>query len=253
MNYILWDLLGPASWPFWLILAAAAALMFRSDRAHRFARWSALAAVLLVIALGVLPTGNLLMTRLEAAYPRPQHIPGPVRHIVVLGGAEHLLASAASGSLEFSEHGERIAEAVALAERYPSADLWIVGGVSLGQSRRDVDWTADYWVRAGVDSGRVRKIAGTFDTCGNALGISAALPHEPILLVTSGFHLPRALACMKRYGVDAAPYAVDRQGLTPDRLSRIVSFELLDNLDRTQLALHEYVGLLYYRLSGRID
>lgn len=252
MNYFLWNLFGPASWPLWLILVAAAASLIPSPGAREVARSAALLAGLLVVVLAVLPTGFWLMQRLETEYPRPRTLPPAIDHIAVLAGGELLAASDASGALELSAHGDRVSEALALAHAYPQAMLWIVGGVSNGFSRRDVDWAADYWIRAGVEAKRVHRIAGGLDTCGNAAGIARALPGKRILLVTSGFHMPRAMACMRAASVDAVPYAVDRQTWRADTLGAAWSPRLVSNMQRSELALHEYFGLLYYRVTGRL-
>lgn len=247
MNYLIWDLFGPASWPVWLTLLAAVGFLIGSVR---LARWAVMLGALYMIAFAILPTGDWLMHRLESRYPRPAPPPAGIDAIAVLAGAEKLRASAASGSLELGKHGERVGEALTLAQRYPAARVWIVGGIER-DGRRDVDWTADYWRRAGLAPGRIGKIAGTLDTCANARGIAKTLPGQRVLLVTSGFHMPRAMACMKAAGVDAVPYAVDRQSL--GRGFRSFSKDLNDNIARSDAALHEIVGLAYYRLTGRID
>ena len=54
-----------------------------------------------------------------------------------------------------------------------------------------------------------------------------------------------------------------REGLSPDPAARVRVVQMrdlrddhvvdLENADRVDLALHEYVGIAYYRLTGRID
>lgn len=243
LNYLLWALFGPAAWFVWLTLLTAICLF---GGALRSARRVMVFLALWTLLFAILPTGNWLMNRLEAAYPRPTVLPERIDAVAVLAGAERLRASALSGSLELGPHGERVSEALALAQAYPQAKIWIVGGVTHDGSR-DVDWTTDYWRRAGLPQDRIGKITGTFDTCANARGIAAALPAKRVLLVTSGFHMPRAMACMKAAGVNAVAYAVDRQAS-----DREFSPAFIENIERADLALHEYVGLAWYRLSGRL-
>ena len=234
LNYLLWALFGPAAWFVWLTLLTAIFLLCGALRSALAA--SALLA-LWTILFAILPTGNWLMNRLEAAYPRPAALSDRIDAVVVLAGAERLRASALSGSLEFGPHGERASEALALAQAYPQAKVWVVGGVTQDGSR-DVDWTADYWRRAGLPQGRIAKITGTLDTCANARGIAAALPGKRVLLITSGLHMPRAMACMKAAGVDAVAYVVDRQAS-----DRQFSPAYNENIERADLPLHKYVGL----------
>ncbi len=243
LNYLLWTLFGPSAWFVWLGLLTAGSFLVG---ATGLARKIALLLAFWIALFAVLPTGNWLMSRLEAEYPRPATLPKGIDAVAVLAGAEKLRASSLSGALELGEHGERVSEALALAQAYPHAKLWIVGGVAF-QGQRDVDWTADYWQRAGLEAGRIGKIAGTLDTCANAAGIARALPDKRVLIVTSGFHMPRAMACMKVAGVNAVAYPVDRQSS-----DQPFSAAFLSNVMRADLAIHEYVGLAWYQLSGRL-
>jgi uncharacterized SAM-binding protein YcdF (DUF218 family) len=62
-------------------------------------------------------------------------------------------------------------------------------------------------------------------------------------------HLPRAMACFRAAGWEVIPYAADRRGSTgPLEAS---SFRVGENLALADEALHEWLGLAYYRLSGR--
>ncbi len=76
---------------------------------------------------------------------------------------------------------------------------------------------------------------------------------ERVLLVTHAWHMPRALEIFWQAGVDAVPaptaYAhTQRRGkLSEDLLPSAVALN-----DSTQ-ALHEYLGLLWYRLRGFIQ
>lgn len=67
------------------------------------------------------------------------------------------------------------------------------------------------------------------------------------ILVTSGYHMPRAMLAFSRAGYDPIPYPVDFQARGDyDWASLLPSPGSLSIL---QLALHEYVGLAWYNLS----
>jgi uncharacterized SAM-binding protein YcdF (DUF218 family) len=61
--------------------------------------------------------------------------------------------------------------------------------------------------------------------------------------------MPRAVACFRRAGIEPIPYPVDYNLIRPTREapSGLAQLQLVD------LALHEWIGLAYYRLAGRID
>lgn len=248
-NYDLWRLFGPATWPLWLLGAACVCLLLR-DRTGRWLRWGrrlALASFALFVVFAVLPTGYMLIRPLETRFQAAPLAPAP-RDIVVLAGSEALAQSEFAGRPEFTEAGERVMEGAMLARRLPKARLWIVGGIRLpGSSSPDITWTATAWRRLGIESTQIGSIDGTRDTCANAEGVAARGIRHP-LLVTSASHMPRAVACFRKAGIEPRPYPVDYNLVRAGR-SRATSMPA--NLRRLDTALHEWVGLLYYRLSGR--
>jgi len=81
---------------------------------------------------------------------------------------------------------------------------------------------------------------------------SMGYENRPQILVSSGYHLPRAMACFKKQGIAFVPYSVDgisgEQKLYPDDLLLPAPwvFELWD------LLIHEWMGYAIYFLSGKI-
>ncbi len=252
MHYLLWTLFGPASWAFWLILIGTLLLLGRSKRTRSLARLCLALAGITVFVLGILPTGNWLIDRLERMYPLPALENGFDR-IAVLTGAEDLASSEKNGVLQVGEHGERILEALTLANRFPDAEILIIGGVSIRNNDKiDAEWTRDFLIGAGLAPVRIKAIGGSIDTCSNAEKLRNAVGSTRVLLVTSAFHLPRAMACMKHSKVNAVPYGVDFQHSAGRYGAGNVSIDVMANINRADLALHEIIGLAFYRLAGRI-
>jgi uncharacterized SAM-binding protein YcdF (DUF218 family) len=69
---------------------------------------------------------------------------------------------------------------------------------------------------------------------------------EHWLLVTSGYHMPRAIGTFRKVGFPVDAYPVDW------RIGPFVSINTLAlGLTNTDIAMHEWAGLLVYWLSGR--
>ena len=68
------------------------------------------------------------------------------------------------------------------------------------------------------------------------------------LLVTSAFHLPRAMQSFHKQGINPIPWPVDYQSVPAGRWNPT----LHDNLEDLYLGVHEWLGLIGYRLLGRI-
>ena len=75
---------------------------------------------------------------------------------------------------------------------------------------------------------------------------------QRFLLITSGTHMNRSLACFKKAGIIAEPYAVDsRSGSgihTPDKI--IVPDT--DHLNSWDVLFHEWFGMVMYRIAGYV-
>ena len=250
-NYTIWGLFGPATWPWWLAVLAFLTSLPRGAGRRRSRLFGA-AAVAAFVVLAVLPTGYWLAEPLESRFARPAIGNPGIRHIAVLTGAERLAASARSGRPEVSGAAERIIEGAAVARAMPDAALWIVGGVRDRRSPlADVDWTAASWRRLGVPASQIRIVRDTLDTCANASGFAARRPAGELLLVTSALHMPRAVACFRRHGLAPIAYPVDYLNPPVEGAGDLFQPNLIANIERTDAALHEWLGLLLYRLQGR--
>ncbi|MFC3713499.1 YdcF family protein [Sphingoaurantiacus capsulatus] len=245
-NYAIWGLFGPATWPAWLALLALLAGFLKRTRA-RWPRRLLIASLALFIAFGLVPTGDWLARPLETHFPPYDAAMADPAHIVVLAGSEELDASAVAGRPEVGGAGDRLLEAAALAHAHPRATLWIAGGVRR-HGRADVEWARLAWTRLGIAAKRIRIIDHTLDTCANAAGVAARRLSGEILLVTSAMHMPRAVACFEANGVRAAPYPVDYT-IRPSGTGSARS--VIGNLRQVDTALHEWIGLAYYRVRGR--
>jgi uncharacterized SAM-binding protein YcdF (DUF218 family) len=132
-----------------------------------------------------------------------------------------------------------------LARRFPDAQL-VHSGDTAPASQSVV--ARELLLGAGIDPARIVFESRSRNTCGSPRAtreLVRADPAERWLLVTSAYHMPRAVACFRAAGWDVTPYPTDfRRG--PDPLY----FGLVENLDDLDQAAHEWVGLIYYRLRG---
>ena len=78
------------------------------------------------------------------------------------------------------------------------------------------------------------------------------MPGETWVLVTSAWHMPRAVALFRHNGWPVIPDPVDFHtfGTTADWRPNP---DPIAGLARLSIAVREWIGLLAYRLSGRTD
>jgi uncharacterized SAM-binding protein YcdF (DUF218 family) len=247
---IVWSLVGPSG--MFLILVLILAWPSRSQRSWR--RWRRPIVGIILALLMLSPLGTLMLDPLERKYPQ---LPLNTRAsgVILLTGAERLGVSDRAKRPEFGNDADRIIIGRILSEQNPRAILVLVGGIQL-RTARDTEVLARTLVLQGVAPGRIRKINGTTDTCTNAQGVAKSrivAPGERWLLVTSAYHMPRAMACFRAHGVQVTPFPADYKLPRLLTWGDYVASPWLYNLDRLEMASHEWTGLVYYWLTGRID
>lgn len=204
---------------------------------------------------GLSPLPRLLMATLEDRFPQYAE-GGPVAGIVVLGGAELPGITATRGQPAFQEAGERMLALADLSRRYPDAPLVFTGAsnaVWLAPTLTESDTVHLALPMLGVAPGRVTFEGRARNTEENAR-FTAELVHpkpgERWLVVTSAYHMPRAMGCFRTAGFDAVAYPVDFR--TPGGAFDWSAYSSVANgLSDLDLAVREWIGLIVYRITGR--
>ena len=247
-------LLLPTNFLIGLGLLGVAMLATRCARAGR--RLVVLSILGLSIA-GFSPLGNWLLYPLEQRFPAWDDTHGAPDGIIVLGGSIDPDLSEAHGGAVVRSAADRILAASALARRYPDARVIFSGGSAnlIGNDAREADYAATLFESLGIAKARLMMERGSRNTQENAeFSKALATPKsgERWLLVTSAFHMPRAIGLFRKAGFAVEACPVDwRIGGRADLLS--FSVVAGEGLGRTDLGLREWVGLLSYWLTGKID
>jgi uncharacterized SAM-binding protein YcdF (DUF218 family) len=190
---------------------------------------------------------------LEERFPRPAALPEKIDGILVLGGAVEPAISRSRGETVFNGSVVRLLGAVSLARRHPEAKVALIGGeggfvpVGFAEARA----TLGFVVEEGVAPARVileERSRSTHENAVYAKEMIRPQPGETWVLVTSAYHMPRAVGCFGAVDWPVIPYPVDfkvdpKTGLRPD-------FNLLSGLAASTLAGKEWAGLFGYRLMG---
>jgi uncharacterized SAM-binding protein YcdF (DUF218 family) len=105
----------------------------------------------------------------------------------------------------------------------------------------------------GIPQARIIAEGRSRNTVENAvfsLLLAMPQPGERWLLVTSGYHMPRAIGVFRQAGFPVEAYPVDWRTRGPQDALRPFS-TLGGGLERADTAMREWVGLLVYWLTGR--
>lgn len=244
------------SWPVIAVALIAVAAWRGGARRTGMAAGAMTAAL---VALGLLPLGQWLIAGLEARQWARPALTAPVAGIVVLGGGEDVATSEAAGGIpQLNSAGERLTEAVYLARLHPQARIVVSGGrVQLGQvpegAVTGADVMARFLVEQGVAPARILREGRSRNTAENAaFSLAVAQPGdgEQWLLVTSAFHMDRALRSFGRAGWQGIiAWPVDFRA-RDGGIRGGGGWSLARNLMVLSMATREYVGLVAYDLKG---
>ena len=245
-------LLVPLNFISLLICSGAFLVWTRFFRAGRYLL--SFGAVLFVLS-GILPAGNALIAPLEHQFPRPTDIADAPDGIIVLGGAIDPKLSNRYGTAKIEGAANRIVAAVDLARRFPRARIIYSGGnASLTSTAPgEASFARQLFIRLGITPERIEIEDRSRNTAQNAefsKALAQPRPGQRWLLVTSAYHMPRAVGCFRRVGFDVIPYPVDQRARGWKESTFPFAF-ILDNFSITDHAVREWFGLAIYWITGR--
>lgn len=238
-----------------LIAAGIVGLVLLCTRFTRLGSWLVVTSLVLIAIVGLSPLGNVLMIPLEQRFPAWDPSRGPPDGIIVLGGAITPEVSAFRNAVALNEAAERITVAAELARRYPNARIVYSGGSNALVFEGAIE--APFAVRElealGVAHDRITAEEQSRNTIENAVYsrlVAQPKPGERWLLVTSAFHMPRAMAAFRAAGFAVEACPVDWRTRGSLDAARFFG-SLSEGLARTDAAVHEWVGLVAYRITGK--
>ena len=210
-----------------------------------------------VLAAGLSPLATWIILPLEERFPAFRDDGLAVDGVIVLGGAVEAEETLKRGQLTVNEAGERVIALGDLARRYPAAKIVFSGGggTLLFDEPAESAALVRFAATLGIDPGRLILEERSRTTRENALfSLPLAVPKtgERWLLVTSAWHMPRAVGTFRRSGFPVTAYPVDYR--TPGASDARRPFAFAANgLRRLDIAVKEWLGLLAYRLAGYTD
>ncbi len=254
LSKIFWLLVQPLSLAFFLAAAAAVAAICRLRRTAALS--AGLSAVILFLTLYT-TAGNVMLQTLEDKVVRPDGEPDDVRCIIMLGGGIENEVMSGRGGIEFNGAADRYTETLALALSHPNAKILVSGGDGSFSGRYQGEAAAAerFFARSGVDARRLIEENSSRNTYENTQNTKELLTQHGLadcLLVTSAFHMPRSLALFRKAGMAVTPWPVDYR--TSGKVNLAFDFTQPSlNAQNTSTAVREWLGLLGYYATGRID
>jgi uncharacterized SAM-binding protein YcdF (DUF218 family) len=246
--------------PFCLTGMIIGAVLMLFTKRTRLGRGLLLGALALLVVFSNTFVSRALIRPLETQFPPvPELKPGvpppaelaACHYIVVLGGGNGLDPQASANNLLSAAALARITEAVRLARALPDVRLIVSGpgDVALGPTHAEV--LARTAESLGIARQRILKIEDARDTEEEMQAVQRLAAGSRIAVVTSAWHLPRAIALCRSVGFDPVPCPTGYTAHPNDGTHWTDFLWEIDALDRSTLAVREHIGGLWIRLRGK--
>jgi uncharacterized SAM-binding protein YcdF (DUF218 family) len=202
---------------------------------------------------------NLLVRPLERSFPPVFSLtdqpgsPGQtsIKWIVVLGAGDHYTPALPFTTQLRDASLSRIVEAIRLHRQLPGSKLVVSEG-TMYENMSAAEVMARAAQALGVDERDIVLEQQSRDTEESAKFVQSIVGTDPFVLVTSASHMKRSEALFKKQGLNPIAAPTDYESM--NNLTPGVA-DLVPNSSgarKSDLALHEYLGLLWARLRGKI-
>ena len=208
---------------------------------------------LFAILLTTFPIGKMVINHLENRFQVVTVLPKNITGIIVLGGVVDQYLTNNREQIVINGAAERVTEFARLSKLYPKAKLIYTGGSGIlgKQDLKEADFVSPLLKRFNIDQKRILFENQSRNTAENASFTSKIIKptiKQRWIIITSAFHMPRAIGSFRRHNWNVLAYPVDFR--TAVQIEYKLELNFISSLSSFSLAIHEMIGLIFYRLSG---
>ncbi|MCJ7766260.1 MAG: envelope biogenesis factor ElyC [Thiovulaceae bacterium] len=238
------EFLGPLS--IGLVVAASGLYALYSDRL-KTSKILITIAFIWISLMSYGPVSDMLLKPLEQQYPALLATPQEISYVMVLGSGHTSNAKLPISSQLSRTAVVRLSEGIRQYNNLQNAKLVVSGYNGFYDPSSHASMQKRLALSLGVKREDIMMFEEPKDTEDEALAMKARVGSEPFILVTSASHMPRAIRIFTHLGLNpiAAPTDYNAGGKIewlhmPDG----------DGLQRSNLAFHEYYGLIWQWIKG---
>ena len=227
-----------------LLLIAFIYLMFNS---YKKAKFFSFLALLWFALLSFQPVSDAILKPLENAYPSLIETP-KVQYVLVLGSG-HKSDDELSISSQIKMVGiNRLVEGIRHYKNLENAKL-IVSGYGGYDENTHASMQEKLAISLGVKKEDIIRLDTPKDTKEEAIEVKKIVKNEQIILVTSASHMKRSILLFQKEGLNVIASPTNHMAYGADSLS---SYFAARNIKNCEIAIHEYLGLIYSSLRDEI-
>jgi len=207
-------------------------LIFRKKRG-KLGKILIILGILLYYLFSITPVADSIISPLEKQYQpvQKEELEKADKIVLLLGGKE-------SDVLRASE----------VLRLYNLQSAIIISGRDpLSPKIEEAKEVKDFLVERGIPSENIILEDKSRTTKESAENLKNLVVEEPFFLVTSAYHMPRSMESFQKMG--ANPIAAPADFKIKESYDILDFFPNAENLRNSDIALHEYFGILWYRLK----
>ena len=218
-------------WSIGIILSLIALFFLYKNNTKKAKKYLSL-SIFWIILISWSPFANFMLKPLENSYPKLENIPSDIQYILLLGG----------------DRDKRAWEALRLYHKIPNVKI-ITSGYSLHDPVSDAQKTATKLIESGIPIENILMQEKAKTTFEEAQHMKKRVGSNAFILVTAAYHMPRSMKLFKKAGLNPIAAPTDFNRPQEDGLLSIFQSK---QLEKTEHAWHEYLGMLVYKLQGKI-
>lgn len=254
LSKFLWFIVVPGNL---IVLGIVIGIALLWTRWQRLARGLLSLMALIILIISIIPLGPLAISIFEDRFSKPQIANKQVTGIIVLGGVISPGLTVSRNELSFGTATERLVAFAELAKQHPDAKLVFTGGSGdpFHPELSEANLIRPFLASMRINLERVTFEGESRNTVENAQFTYELMKPKPTdnwILITSAFHMPRAIGCFRKAGWETIPYPVDYGTMANDERPSL-HFNFTKGLSYLNAAVHEALGLIAYYITGKTD
>jgi uncharacterized SAM-binding protein YcdF (DUF218 family) len=238
------NILLPSNLIILFFIIGAFLVITRKRRRAGLIMFSLSAAVYVIFGTGILSTW--LLGTLEHRYRPLTSTEGlqDVKRIVILAGyGERHAGLPPSSEVNFAS-AYRLLEGLRIVHQLPDAEILISGGGEVPGIMKGL------LASTGLTEQRISIDNRSNNTHESAENVEKLMAGKNFILVTSAGHMPRAIEVFAKAGMNPVPAPTNYMSVKEPRFMDYLPSPR--SLDCADLAVHEYLGMAWYRLMGKM-
>jgi len=217
-------------------------LYFLFSKSYKKAKLFLSVSFIWLFLISYSPFSNALIKPLENEYKAYLDIDSSIEYILVLGSGHNTNKEISPHSQLSSSALMRLTEGIRIFKKLDNGKLIVSGYSGKNDITPHAIISKEVAISMGIDEKDILTQEEAKDTYEEAQYVKKFVGDKTFILVTSAYHMPRAMKLFKQNGLNPIAAPTDFLQENPSVYTREPN---ATELRKTQLAMHEYIGTIW--------